>query len=902
MSDLLSIGSSGVYSYQRALATVSNNIANVGTEGYNRQDVTIASNQPRQMGPHYIGTGSRFDGVKRLYDAFLESNVRNSQSDLSSQAPMSNYVNRLINVMADQNIGLSSAFNRFFESARDLATDPASIIARNIFLRDSDGLASRFRELSSQIRLLDDETRQAAINQVGKVNALTSQIAQVNGQLTRHATESKQPPELLDQRDLLLIELAKATSIKTSFAANGQVMVSVGDTLTEGILVDGQKATRIGISDNAIGDKKINLVIDPFGSPKALPNILSGELGGLLRFREQVLEPAKESLDDLARMFAKEVNLVHSAGIDLDGKPGDDLFGFNAGQPEGASSIRLLIDNPMRVAAGSLFRVINDPNNLGNAHALVNYQAPEYDKNAPTKLLEPLASATLPQWLRTSVNLDQSGVAPMGLIPQGMSNLTLELESFAGNPTFQIFTRDGKHLIGQEFDKEDTLESKLFVDSINGMEPNARYVSSGLSPNSSNHLGMDLFFGAKASVGQEARFSSAGVVLDPELIPAQLKTSPPSTGSVLLNGFQVPALEEDNSTLNEQARWLNQYSEFTRVEVSIEKEALVFKYAIGGDVLDPVMVPASLGGSAPAATIGPIAKDALVLNGFSLPAFGDADTTIGDVKDWLNSFTAFTGVVASIDDDRLVLSRPEGNTSDDIRLGIGSAGVPADLARLGFAPRLYFSGEAADDLLIFATGPANGQVNIVGQYQAINADPVETLRGQNIEVKFTAADRFELRSINPVTGDVTLLGERGFNPNNLTEPIQYRGLEIRLSSAPKVGDTFLIDANRDGIGNNEAMLRLVELEFKGFGPGNQSFNEIYIERVNQVGNVARQTSISQQALEVVFNQAREARDAVSGVSLDEEAAALVRFQQAYQANARVMQMASTLFEAILQVR
>ena len=69
-----------------------------------------------------------------------------------------------------------------------------------------------------------------------------------------------------------------------------------------------------------------------------------------------------------------------------------------------------------------------------------------------------------------------------------------------------------------------------------------------------------------------------------------------------------------------------------------------------------------------------------------------------------------------------------------------------------------------------------------------------------------------------------------------------------------------------------------------------------------MGNVSRQASISKDALNVVFTQAKEARDSTSGVSLDEEASALVRFQQAYQANAKVMQMASQLFESILNVR
>ena len=85
-------------------------------------------------------------------------------------------------------------------------------------------------------------------------------------------------------------------------------------------------------------------------------------------------------------------------------------------------------------------------------------------------------------------------------------------------------------------------------------------------------------------------------------------------------------------------------------------------------------------------------------------------------------------------------------------------------------------------------------------------------------------------------------------------------------------------------------------------PGGLTITEAYIERVNQVGNVARQAAISVQALNVVYQQAQEARDGISGVNLDDQASALVRFQQAYQANAKVMQTAMGLFDTILQIR
>jgi flagellar hook-associated protein 1 FlgK len=149
-----------------------------------------------------------------------------------------------------------------------------------------------------------------------------------------------------------------------------------------------------------------------------------------------------------------------------------------------------------------------------------------------------------------------------------------------------------------------------------------------------------------------------------------------------------------------------------------------------------------------------------------------------------------------------------------------------------------------------------------------------------------------------------VLAERdlAYNPANPTPSISYRGLKMDFSTYPKTGDKFTIDGNTDGIGNNEAMMSLVNLENQNVMPGGLTMTEAYIEQVNKLGNVSRQATIAQQALTVVYNQAKETRESVSGVSLDQEASDLVRYQQAYQANAKVMQVASQLFDSILQVR
>jgi flagellar hook-associated protein 1 FlgK len=84
--------------------------------------------------------------------------------------------------------------------------------------------------------------------------------------------------------------------------------------------------------------------------------------------------------------------------------------------------------------------------------------------------------------------------------------------------------------------------------------------------------------------------------------------------------------------------------------------------------------------------------------------------------------------------------------------------------------------------------------------------------------------------------------------------------------------------------------------------GGKSIRDNYVDQINSVGNTSQQATITQQALKVVNDQAVASKASVSGVSLDQEAASLIRYQQAYQAAAKALQVSGVLFDAIVQIR
>jgi flagellar hook-associated protein FlgK len=305
-----------------------------------------------------------------------------------------------------------------------------------------------------------------------------------------------------------------------------------------------------------------------------------------------------------------------------------------------------------------------------------------------------------------------------------------------------------------------------------------------------------------------------------------------------------------------------------------------------------------------------IAADALRINGVSLQAYsgfaanGMTPGTLSDVAVWINSHntgTPATGVTASVvtQDGQESLVLTANSNTEPIEVTFGNNGSPADLSKLGIRTGLYWEGKVPEDLLVFMTDPSGNEsaVNI-----AFNATFAQTpfnlrdaLREQPFDVVFGKDQSYTIVDVK--TG--TELASRTYDPHAGT--IEYQGVRLSLSQVPAAGDRFRVDGNHDGSGNNANIKALAELEFKRSDAGT-TFTESYLNQTSQVGNVARQAKIAQEALTVVNAQAMEARESLAGVSLDEEAANLIRFQQAYQANAKVMQTANTLFDALINIR
>ncbi|MFK5913938.1 MAG: flagellar hook-associated protein FlgK [Woeseiaceae bacterium] len=128
------------------------------------------------------------------------------------------------------------------------------------------------------------------------------------------------------------------------------------------------------------------------------------------------------------------------------------------------------------------------------------------------------------------------------------------------------------------------------------------------------------------------------------------------------------------------------------------------------------------------------------------------------------------------------------------------------------------------------------------------------------------------------------------------------GYNVQLSGKARAGDTFVIEYNTDAVGNNINILELGDLQNKAtLDNGTSNYNEVYGQLVSRIGSKTHELDVNQKAQNILYEQAKAQRESVSGVNLDEEAANLIRYQNAYEANAQVIGAASEMFDTLINV-
>jgi len=352
MSNLdINIIGSALSAQQQAMSVTAQNVANVNTQGYRRQEVTFGSVAPSAdaslnlaNGVPILGDGVTVSSVQRAQTSFLDRQILTGNQQYSYSDSMNQQLQQVeaaVNEPSDS--GISSAMSDFWNAWSTLSTTPDSLAARNTVVQTGQTLADKIQSLYSTIGQVQSQCSQAIASDADQVNQMASQIADLNSQITKQVAAGQQPNDLMDQRDLLVEKVSKLLNVQVNQADNSGITLSVNGHC----LVQGSISEQIGANTDGAGIT--TLVWSDDNKPV---QVSGGEIGGLIQTRDTVLQGYKSTLNTFAQQLTTSVNTAHALGQDANGNPAGDFFtaGSDASNISVDSSI---VASPALVAAAN---------------------------------------------------------------------------------------------------------------------------------------------------------------------------------------------------------------------------------------------------------------------------------------------------------------------------------------------------------------------------------------------------------------------------------------------------------------------------------------------------------------------------------------------------------------------
>lgn len=333
MANILSTGTSALLAFQRALSTVSHNVANINTPGYSRQQVDFEARSPQFIGTGYVGRGTQISDVRRVADDLANARLIDSGGELARLEQLASLSGRVDSLMSESTTGVAGLWSNFFDSVSALSSSASAPAERQNMLGQANALTTRFQQLQGQFDRLSTEVDSGLAASAGEVNRLTSEIAQLNGRIGSAQTAS---PDLLDRRDQMIRDLVSLTG-GTAVQQDGGAMnvFSAGGQA----LVVGVQASKLTTVADPYRPERQQLALETQGQTIRLDErVMGGKIGGLLEFRSQVLDPTQAELGRIALAFGTTFNAGHAAGVDQYGDMGGAFFNVPAPAVSGHSA------------------------------------------------------------------------------------------------------------------------------------------------------------------------------------------------------------------------------------------------------------------------------------------------------------------------------------------------------------------------------------------------------------------------------------------------------------------------------------------------------------------------------------------------------------------------------------
>jgi flagellar hook-associated protein 1 len=347
----LRLGTTALLAQQAALEVTGHNIANVSTPGYSRQVVKLEAEIPMRLAEGFVGRGVRVQGIERVANAFLDSQVCEAGSDDSkanTESTAYSNIEAVFNALSGSDV--SSHLNAFFNALQDMSTNVGDVSSRAVVVQSALALRDVLSTLRKDLRSIQNRLNTDVHTQVDKANKLIQEIADLNKQIS--AAEAGGGPsaaanDMRDARGQALQDLGQIMDFDAVEVQNGAVTVSSHGTP----LVFYGRATLLAVATQGTDGQPSDKVV--FADTGGGVTLKSGSLAGTVNARDNIIPSFVKDLDNLAGTLSYAFNQVHSGGVGLTPlssvtasnavlNPGDPLSAANLGftPPEGTFKIQ----------------------------------------------------------------------------------------------------------------------------------------------------------------------------------------------------------------------------------------------------------------------------------------------------------------------------------------------------------------------------------------------------------------------------------------------------------------------------------------------------------------------------------------------------------------------------------
>lgn len=317
---ILSIAYSGLNAFQYALDVTGNNIANARTPGYSRQSILLSEALTERYGGVYVGTGVAINSIYRNADQFASSQMRAALSTRAQYDTFYQQASQIDQLISQNGSSISTALQSFFDSFNQLNNAPDSAASRGVALSQSQLLVEQFTFLQSNLDQMQQNTTAQLTAIANKINQLGADLVAFNQEIMGNPTA----PELLDQRDQLLKELAEYSDLTVIVQGNGTVNVGIG---SGEMLVVGSNQRTLSVEFDPLNSLGSRIFLgDGTAKLDVSSQLTTGTLGGLMAYEHTIIAKTSQTLGMMAIGLAQTFNAQNKLGMDLNNQLGQDYF------------------------------------------------------------------------------------------------------------------------------------------------------------------------------------------------------------------------------------------------------------------------------------------------------------------------------------------------------------------------------------------------------------------------------------------------------------------------------------------------------------------------------------------------------------------------------------------------